>query len=364
MSSAAAIDEAFVSPYRVELASAAPAGRNRVDERRGAILRVRAGAALGVGEAAPLPGYSPDRYEETLEALRRFAGEIARAPVDREAPALEVASSLAARIPAHLPAARFAAETALLDALGQLAGLPVRALLAEPTHLPRALPVAALVELDDPDPALRAVDAGYRALKIKIGLAGAFDREVEALCALRRAIGDEIELRADANGTLRPDDAAALDRLAPAGLAFVEEPVPGRALPSLAPGPVPIALDESLREPDIWTLLPAGRQLAAVVLKPACLGGLSPCVALASKARRHGANAIVSHLFGGVIERAACAELALALASASSARPAAGLGAHPGLAPFAPARELCGRGPELVGGDWPGLGIIAREALP
>jgi o-succinylbenzoate synthase len=356
-----AIAEASVSPYRVALAAQAPAGRQRVRERRGAILRVRAGGAVGVGEAAPLPGYSPDKYDDALIALRRFAAELGGAALDLGISALEVASSLAARIPARLPSARFAAETALLDAIGQLTGLPVRALLSQRVQA-TVLPVAALVELDDPEAARRALDAGYRALKLKIGAAGAFDREIEALCALRHAVGDALEIRADANGRLRAEDAAQLDRLAPAALAFVEEPVATSALASLPAGRVPIALDESLREPQIWTLLPAGRALAAVVLKPACVGGLAACLALAAEARRRGAASIVSHAFGGVIERAACAELALAVAAGSS--PAAGLGAHAGLEPFAPARELCGRGPEIVAGDLPGLGLAAREALP
>ncbi len=348
------------SSYRVTLAAPARAGRARTRERLGSIVRVAGGGETGVGEASPLPGYAPDTLDDAVEAISRLGAETPGERIDLEAPIRPQAERIATRLPEGLPSARFAVETALLDLVGQVLGLPLRALLS-PGEPARAVPVAALVELGDRAAAERALDAGFTALKVKLSGPEGAERDVESLRELRRMAGAGVELRADANRAFTADEAAdVLARLEGIELSFVEEPVRAGELGALAPGALPIALDESTREPDFWLSIPAGRRLAAVVLKPAVLGGLSPCLAIAAEARNRGAAAIVSHTFGGPVERAACAELALALGGPV----AVGLGAHPGLAPLLPARERYGRGPEIAPIDEPGIALKQREALP
>src|SRR5262245_61696807 len=98
------------------------AARGRT-ERAALLLEVRsATGAIGLAEAAPLPGMSRDTLAEADVAVAALA---ARAPFEVADPA----TAFAIAAGAAAPAARFAIETALLDALAQEHQISVAALL-------------------------------------------------------------------------------------------------------------------------------------------------------------------------------------------------------------------------------------------
>jgi L-alanine-DL-glutamate epimerase-like enolase superfamily enzyme len=108
------------------------AARGRT-ERAAVVLEVRSDrGVVGLGEAAPLPGLSPDTLDDAEHAIAAFAG---RAPFElakREAAsalALAAASPGGATKAVRSPAAQFAIETALCDALARDRGVPLSALL-------------------------------------------------------------------------------------------------------------------------------------------------------------------------------------------------------------------------------------------
>jgi L-alanine-DL-glutamate epimerase-like enolase superfamily enzyme len=69
------------------------------------------------------------------------------------------------------------------------------------------------------------IDAGFRSMKIRLGSSKMAD-DVKRVAAVREAIGDEIELLADANQALLPKQAIRLGRLLePYQLGWFEEPV-------------------------------------------------------------------------------------------------------------------------------------------
>lgn len=288
---------------------------------RGAIVRVRRGERVGVGELAPLPGRSPDRVEDGARALA-------------EAQTLD-------DLPASLPAARFALETALADLAAQEADGSVADVLGGAAV--DELPCSAVVPLGEVGPP----DVGT--WKVKIG-EGPFD---DALARLPRGV----RLRIDVNQRwLRLDAAHALELLAPLDPEWVEEPMPARDLLALGATPVPIALDESVLEDPDSTMAALERGLVrALVLKPAVLGGLAACAVWAARARDAGAVPIVSHLFDGPVALAACVELALALARPGD--PAPGLGRHIGLRVWPEVEIPQLRGATLVS-HRPGLGVV------
>lgn len=280
-----------------------PGGAARGLTRREAVIVevTRPSGAIGYGEAAPLaPGDSIGTVLRALEDPR-------------------VAS----------PSARFALETAELDALARERGVPLAAVLGDPVA---ALPCA--VVLDD------AVATTAPCIKIKVGPGGDLDR-VRAIAAAN----PHATLRLDANRTWPRDTVhARLAALADLPIELVEEPCTDAR--TLGPLPLPLALDESLVEH-------AGlAHAAAVVLKPTLLGGFAACRALAARARAAGLAAIVTHGLEGPIGTAACAALALALGGDR----AAGLAAHPALDAWElPVPQLAGDRVRLV--DAPGLGI-------
>ncbi len=236
-------------------------------------MTVFAGDARGVGVAAPLEGYAPDTYDDAERTL--LALDLVGVHVEPDVDALR-----AVLAPIAVPSVRFGVETALVDLCGDPWGTP-----------PRTFDSAHLVDAYDPAALERAIAAGARTVKIKVGR----DLDVE-LAAVRRA-ADRVKVRVDANGTLRPEDA---ERFGGLPVELVEEP-------GIDLGDVPVALDESLRSPE-GIERAARPEVVAIVLKPMVLGGLITCLDLA--ARVPDVAAIASHTFDGPIAHAANLRLA------------------------------------------------------
>lgn len=305
-------------------------------ERRGMLVRLFDDAGnVGQGEASPLPGYSP----ETLDAARAALGRQpwSRVPeIDTSAPLMPQVRHVVEGVPAAVPSARFAVETAMLDLIGQRLGRPVWDLLADgapsgPVGITRG------VDLRDRRNAVaaarRAVERGASAIKVKVGADWPAEREL--LRTLREELGDDLLVRVDANRSFPPGEV--LDRLLElAGLSvqLVEEPCRADALEALGDSPVPIALDESLQGPNgPATLSRLGHRglVQYVVLKPTTLGGLCACVEVARHGRAAGAEPIVSHTFDGPVALAAACALAVAL---PPPRQPAGLHLHAALGAY------------------------------
>jgi o-succinylbenzoate synthase len=329
--------------------------------------------SLGRGEAAPLPEYSPDSIGDAEHVLAALpAAELeALADVSDASALLDAAAAL---IPPERPSARFALETALLDRAAQRAAQPLwRALAAalagagagEAAARAAALravaePVAlcALLPSGEPRAALelarRHLAAGVACFKLKVGPARLSAEQAATFARLRAELGAAVQLRADANGSLHPDQLpASLAELAAHGIEFLEEPLAGAEPERFGDSPCPLALDESLQgmPPELlgrWLAQPA---LRVLVLKPTTLGGVGACIGLASAARAHGREALVSHALEGPIGWSACAHLALALGGQRAA------GLWP-LAHQATARPRIERG-RLVPPGEPGLGAPA-----
>jgi len=287
--------------YRTARWTIAPTGAARgVRERSAAQLGVRdESGAIGLGEAAPLPGMSIDQVVDAERAFRDLAG---RLPLVLDTPGH--ASAIADRI-TPAPAARFAIETALLAAFAQRARTSVASLLCT---MPQAELDSAVV-VDDEYEALVAVGSGARCLKIKVTDDLARVRAIAAAVPATR-------LRIDVNrGWSREVAVANIAALADLPIDYIEEPCRDAHELLATPLALRIALDESLVElgPDELSRALASPQLAAIVLKPTLLGGFARCLELAALAHRHGVAPIVSHTLEGPIGLAACHELARAV---------------------------------------------------
>jgi len=145
-------------------------------------------------------------------------------------------------------------------------------------------------------------------VKVKVGIGDDAGR----VAAVRAAIGDETELRLDANGAWEVDEAVRnIESLAPAGLELVEEPVHGvaqlRAVRDRVA--VRVAMDETAGEPGSLTAKVAD----AVCLKVSRCGGISGLLAQAALVRATGADVYVSSTFDGPIGIAAAIHCAAAL---------------------------------------------------
>jgi o-succinylbenzoate synthase len=344
------------------------AARGR-SERAAVLVEARSDrGTIGLGEAAPLPGMSLDSLDEVEQALAAFSrmapldvafdrDRAAAACSDERSSGFAPLFEIADRDAMHAfliapPAARFAIETALFDALGRERGTSINALLGGQGA---PIPLAAVV--DDPDQARRAFADGVRCLKIKL----AADDDPARAFAIAAAV-PEARLRIDANRSWpRAEVAHRLAALAALPIDFVEEPCRDTHQLLSESLPCPLALDEGLlamTEVEICAAL-RSRTLAAVVLKPTLLGGFSVALPLAALAQRCRVAPITSHALEGPIGTAACTELALALGG----RHAVGLAAHAALAgwPFG-VPQLAADHAQAAGR--PGLGFGAEAQRP
>ena len=317
---------------------------------------MRDDGTIGVGEASPLPGYSPDSIEEAGAQLHSLVQ--AALDVDPLATPFELLERAFESHPVTAPSAQFALETALLDWLGHNRGEPLHRILGG--DAPRtAIPIADLVMDSDaaawPSTAETLLADGATHLKFKIGVDLA--REMVALELIRGAYPD-VSIRLDGNRRV-PLDAlrAHASSLQALELELLEEPVPVERWPDVLDLPLPFALDESLRDERAAEALLQSGKIRAVVLKPTVLGGLRASFRWAERAAANGVGYLVSHTFEGPIARAAIAELALAL----QCELAAGLGAHPGLELWTPCETAAIDGRAIVPHDSPGLGLHFHE---
>jgi L-alanine-DL-glutamate epimerase-like enolase superfamily enzyme len=267
---------------------------------KAAIVTVRlADGTLGFGEASPLPAFNGETRAGAMDAVAA-----AREVVEGED--VRGFRRIAARVAGRTGgsgAARCAIETALLDALGKQARLPLWALWggAERTlSTDVTLPIASVA--DAGRAAARWAAEGFRRLKIKVGGPRAGDDLARVLAAHEAA--PEAELMLDGNGGLGAE--AALDLLADLrahGVTPVlfEQPVPGPDLDGLAEvarrGGVPVAADESVATA-ADALRVAARAAARVVNIKLMKSGVVEALAIAAAARAAGLDLMI----GGMIE--------------------------------------------------------------
>lgn len=306
------------------------------EERESLELLLEDETGVGVGEAAPLPGYSPDTLEQAERALSEYPFDALPALIERDN-VLEVLASLPVL---EVPSARFALESAVLGWLAaRRQSKPSELLLSArgaQSEARQGLPLAHLVEIADAEAqAERALASGYSTLKLKVGTALGFEHEVAALMRLRARFGSSLGLRVDANGSFPRQEA--LDRLRALAAVlpeFLEEPLPHEG-ERLTQTLVPIGWDESLTSPAALSKLGLERaNVRVLVLKPTLLGGISRTLAFVERACSLGCAWVLSHAFEGDSGYRALCELALGLPQPELAHglaPHAALGANPEL---------------------------------
>lgn len=291
-----------LEPFTVELTPPLDTASGTITEREGYLVTVEHAGVEGIGEATPLPGWT-----ESLSACR---DALERA----EAVATELDWGITlARLDA--PAARHGLSLALADARAKAAEEPLYRTLGT-DHTVRQVPINGTIGDVGPEragtAATRLVEAGRRCLKVKVG-AGSLEADRARLEAVRAAAGMGVELRADANGAWGRDTAdAALDVLESVDVSYVEQPLPAEDLAGLAAlrgGPVEVAVDESLAEHDLESVVEAGAADVAI-LKPMVLGGPDRAAAAASRAREAGLTPVVSCTYDAVVARTAAIHVA------------------------------------------------------
>ena len=242
------------------------------------LVHLSEGDKTGVGECAPLPDLSCDAMpDEAYEAkLRQFCERLTGDSPQDEA---EVFESMR-----PYPSMLFGLETALLNLRnGDL-------LFDTPfSRGEEGIPINGLVWMGRYDEMLQRMEEklekGFRCVKLKIGAID-FDQELDLVKRIRdRFSFHEVELRLDANGAFKYEEALyKLELLSQYAIHSIEQPIRQGQWAYMAElcreSPLPIALDEELigvNDPEMKRHMLNVIKPRYIILKPSLHGGMMGC---------------------------------------------------------------------------------------
>ena len=286
----------------VPLVGAFSTSYQSTSEQRSAVVRITASdGSIGLGNVDPVPGYSEDTIEDTLNAL---ADRFAPAVIGLDPRNLHRLIEVMERLSPRLFDAKAAIEMACCDAAARAQGVSVATLLGGAVRdtLKFNAWIGILPAQQAAAEAREWQSRGFESAKVKVG--NGIDADAERLAAIRDAVGPTFRLRIDANAGYDADTSIALARrVEPLALELYEQPVPAddiagmarvrRACPFL-----PIMADESVV--DHASLIAVIRADAAdlVKVKPMKQGGLLVTRRILATAEAAGIRCVLGHGFG------------------------------------------------------------------
>lgn len=271
--------------------------------------------ALGYGEAPPTGAVTGHTTGAIIGALKEH---IIPSLLGRDIDAFEDLMQLVQTCVVGNSSAKAAADMALWDLYAQLYRLPVYKLLGGAR---KEIVTDITISVNEPEEMARnaanAVERGYDCLKVKVGANPELD--VERLRAVRRAAGDDICLRIDANQAWQPRQAVRiLNEMQEQGLRLelVEQPVKAYDLEGLKyvtdHSYVPVLADESVFSPrDAMKVLEL-RAADLINIKLMKCGGIYNALKIASAAEIYGVECMIGCMLEAKISVNAAAELACA----------------------------------------------------
>jgi len=253
------------------------------------LVHLSEGEKTGVGECAPLPDLScdamPDDAYETK--LRHFCELLTGdSPQDK----VEVLESMR-----PYPSMLFGLETALLNLKNgeRLFDTPF-------SRGEEGIPINGLVWMGRYDEMLQRMEEklekGFRCVKLKIGAID-FDQELDLVKRIRdRFSFHEVELRLDANGAFKYEEALyKLELLSQYAIHSIEQPIRQGQWAYMAElcreSPLPIALDEELigvNDPEMKSHMLNVVKPRYIILKPSLHGGMMGCREWIAAAKEQG----------------------------------------------------------------------------
>ena len=287
-----------------------------VDSVEDVVVEVHTDAgAIGYGEAPPTGVITGDTTGAIVGAIQDHIG---KAILDRDVDDLEDLLQRVQRSIVHNTSAKAAVDMALWDLYGQLHKIPVYKLLGGAR---KCIVTDITISVNPPEEMARdardAIGRGYDCLKVKVGANPTLD--VERLSAVRRAVGDGVCIRIDANQAWRPREAVRiLNEMQEKGLAieFVEQPVKAQDIDGLRyvteHSDVPVLADESVFSPEDALRIMQTRAADLINIKLMKCGGLTNALKIASAAEVYGVECMIGCMLEAKISVNAAVELACA----------------------------------------------------
>lgn len=311
-------------PYTCRLPRPIVTAHGEYRDRSGFLLLARGeDGAIGLGDVAPLPGFSRESLDQAQSQWEMIRHEVSRWVAPESSRELADLSPELERLTADVPSLRYAVELALADLAARRAAMEMARWLSGAAS--PDIEVNFLLSGDDPavlaEQARAAFANGFRTFKIKVAIRPVA-LDVERVKAVRDAV-PTANLRIDANeGWSEGQIAEAFPMLRELKLEFVEQPLPaGNA--ELARRyaneyGIPLALDEEIDSIAGVQRLIANGLCDGIVLKPMTGGGLMGNLALAILAHQSGVKVIFTSTWESDVGLAGTLHLACASGSAAA----------------------------------------------
>ncbi len=271
--------------------------------------------AVGYGEAPPTGVITGDTTGAIIGAVQDHIG---KSILGRDVDDFEDVLQTVQKCIVKNTSAKAAVDMALWDLYGQLYRLPVYKLMGGAR---KTIVTDITISVNSPEEMARdaadAVRRGYDCLKVKVGVNPSLD--VARLTAVRKAVGDGICLRIDANQAWQPKQAVRiLNRMQEQGLQieFVEQPVQARDFEGLKyvteRSYVPVLADESVFSPEDALKIMQMGAADLVNIKLMKCGGLYNALKIVSAAEVYGVECMIGCMLEAKISVNAAVELACA----------------------------------------------------
>ena len=243
----------------------------------------------GIGESIPREYVTGETAEGCFHFLEKdLMARLKKLSFDEKEPFLKGLAETLEDVP---PAARCAVETACLDAFSRYHNIPLYRLFTESgadkyrysgimsgEGLLKTYGLALFLKL-----------YGFREIKLKVG----FENDLKRLSALRSIAGSSVDIRLDANGAWKVDEAIEkIKAMEPYNISMVEQPVEPQDLEGFKKvteqSGVETMADESLRTPDEAEKLAREKICRSFNIRLSKCGGFLNSLKIAETAERYG----------------------------------------------------------------------------
>lgn len=286
---------------------------HKFNHRKGVVAQLSKEGITAWGEAAPLPGFSSESYQNVVKQLQNY-----KEPIAKLLDSLKSLQQLDDFNRKHKisPSLQFCVFTLCSTFLAQKKDSSLHEFLFY--NINNRVPVNAVIDLGEQD-ILSIVNTcksqGFATLKIKV------DSNIERLISQLKVIRKNhprVKLRIDANQSWTLSQALNIfQQITPFNIEYCEEPLVNPSLQSLQKlkkqTSIPIALDESLVQP--FTIKEASKIIDVLIIKPTVLG-MKPAMGFVKEAaKRNHPKIVFTTSLEGAIGRLMAATLAAGLGS-------------------------------------------------
>lgn len=295
------IVELIFAPYRIRLKRPFTTSKGIIKERKGYIINLKdSEGIIGVGDAAPLPEFGSETYEEASAALDNLKIEL---KIDINDLQDNLGNNL--QFFNKFPALRHGIEQAILNLVSKKFDVSLTKLLKVNPSL--EIDTNAAIGMLSPEEAVKEavkkINEGFTTLKIKTGREK-FNEDLKTIEAVRKAFGINIKLRIDSNGKWNLKEAEEyLKKLEDFNIEYAEQPVYSlndfKELSKKTT--IPLAADESIRSFNDAMNFIEEKAASFLVLKPMMLGGIIPVLKIIKLAEENNIGIVITSSFESAV---------------------------------------------------------------